>query len=102
MILHCVFLRFRPEIGERDKLVLYAGIAALKPRIPGMLEVQAGPNASPEGLGKGFEDGFVVTFADAGARDRYLADEEHAKVGARIVAATEGGVDGVLVFDLQV
>ena len=102
MILHCVFLRFRPDVSERDKLGLYAGIAALKDRIPGMVDVQAGPNVSPEGLDKGFSEGFVVTFADAAARDRYLADEEHGKVGARIVAATEGGVDGVFVFDLQV
>lgn len=101
MILHCVLLRFRPEIGERDKLGLYAAIAALKDRIPGLLDVQAGANASPEGLGKGFDDGFVVTFADAAARDHYLADPEHAKAGASIVAATEGGLDGVLVFDLQ-
>ena len=102
MILHCVFLRFRPDVSERDKLGLYAGIAALKDRVPGMLDVQAGPNVSPEGLDKGFSEGFVVTFVDAAARDRYLADEEHGKVGARIVAATEGGVDGVFVFDLQV
>ena len=102
MILHCVFLRFRSDVGERDKLGLYAGIAALKDRIPGMLDVQAGPNVSPEALDKGFSEGFVVTFADAAARDRYLADEDHRMVGARIVAATEGGVDGVFVFDLQV
>ena len=102
MIVHCVFLRFSAGIGERDKLALYAEIAALKQRIPGMLDFSAGPNASPEGLDKGFSDGFVVTFADAAARDRYLADPEHAKAGGKIVAATEGGLDGVFVYDLQV
>ena len=56
---------------------------------------------SPEGLDKGFSEGFIVTFRDAAARDQYLADEEHAKVGAAIVAAAEGGVDGIFVYDLE-
>ena len=101
MILHCVFLRFRADITLAEKAAVYADVAGLKPRIPGMLEVVSGPNASPEGLHGGFVDGFIVSFADFAARDRYLADEEHAKVGAKIVAAAEGGLEGVFVYDLE-
>ena len=101
MISHCVFLRFRADVSEAERQSIHAAVAALKPRIPGMTGVVAGRNVSPEGLDKGYAEGFIVTFADAKARDRYLADEEHAKVGARIVAAAEGGVAGVLVFDLE-
>jgi hypothetical protein len=48
---------------------------------------------------KGFSEGFIVNFDTATARD--LADSEHAKVGLRIVAATQGGMAGVFSFDLD-
>jgi hypothetical protein len=101
LIRHCVFLRFRAEVTRAERLAIYDAIAALKQRIAGMIDVQAGANASPEGLDKGFAEGFIVTFENAASRDAYLVDEEHAKVGARIVAAVEGGIDGVFVFDLE-
>ena len=102
MIRHCVFVRFRTEVPAAERAAVFEAIAALKSRIPGLLAVHTGANASPEGLDKGFSDGFIVDFADAAARDRYLGDAEHAKAGARIVAAAEGGLDGLLVFDLEV
>ena len=102
MIRHCVLVRFKTEVPASERAAIFEAISALKPRIAGLLAVYAGANASPEGLDKGFSDGFIVDFTDAAARDRYLADAEHAKAGARIVAAAEGGLDGVLVFDLEV
>jgi hypothetical protein len=102
MILHCVFMRF-PEGTATEAIERhYRAVAALKPLIAGLLEVRAGPNVSTEGLHHGFVHGFTVTFADAGARDAYLVHPEHAKVGAAIVAATAGGTDGVLVYDLEI
>ena len=101
MIRHCVFLRFRPEIPRSERSDIYDAIAALKSRVPGFIDVQAGINASPEGLDKGFAEGFIVNFDSVAARDAYLADTEHAKVGARIVAAAADGIDGVFVFDLD-
>ncbi len=81
---------------------IFADIAALKLRVPGLLSVRAGANVSPEGLDKGFHEGFIVDFVDGDARDRYLADEAHAAVGGRIVEAAQGGLDGVFVFDLEI
>ena len=57
---------------------------------------------SPEGLGKGFNDGFIMDLADAAARDGYLVDPAHQAAGTRLVAALEGGTDGLIVFDLEV
>jgi hypothetical protein len=102
MIRHCVFIRFRPEVPAAERAAIFGAVAALKAHVPGLLKVEAGINASPEGLDKGFAEGFIADFTDGPARDRYLADPEHAKVGARIVAAAEGGTDGILVFDLEV
>jgi hypothetical protein len=102
MILHIVLVKFRSDVTAAQRAALYADLAALKDRLPGMTGFAAGPNVSVEGIGRGYGNGFVVTFADTAARDAYLADEEHAAVGARLVAATEGGVDGLLVVDLDV
>jgi len=38
---------------------------------------QHGPNISPEGLGDGFTHAFLMTFADAAARDAYLPHPLH-------------------------
>lgn len=102
MILHCVFLKLPASARSADILKLYGAVAALKPIIPGMLDFKAGPNVSPEGLMQGFEHGFIVTFTDEAARDAYLVHPEHVKVGDQVVAAAEGGLDGILVYDLEI
>lgn len=103
MIRHCVFIRFRPTVTEPEKAALFAEIAALKSRLPGFLAAHIGRNVSPEtGMDKGYAEGFIVDFADAAARDAYLADPEHQKTGAKLVAAAIGGIEGILVYDLDV
>jgi hypothetical protein len=75
----------------------------VKARVPGFLTVHVGTNVSPEvGMDKCYADGFIVDFADAEARDAYLADPGHQETGAGIVAAAVGGIEGVLVYDLEV
>lgn len=103
MIRHCVFIRFRPEISANEREALMADIAALKDKLPGILAVHIGANVSPEtGMDKGYSDGFIVDFDGPAARDAYLADEGHGKVGAKLVAASVGGVEGILVYDIEV
>ncbi|PWE58063.1 stress responsive protein [Metarhizobium album] len=102
MILHCVFLRFKAALQPADKQAIFEAVAALKDVIPGIVDVKYGPNVSPEGLNGGFVDGFTVTFDDAAARDAYLVHPEHVAVGERIIAATDGGLAGILVFDLMI
>jgi len=102
MIRHCVFVKYRAEVARAERDAIYASLELLIPKIPGMLSVEFGPNVSPEGLGKGFDEGFFVEFNDANARDAYLVDPDHQAIGARIVGLAEGGVDGILVFDLDI
>ena len=102
MILHCVFLRFKAALQQADKQAIYDAIAALKNVIPGILDVKYGANVSSEGLNGGFLDGFIVTFESPEARDVYLGHPEHLTVGERIVASTDGGLSGLMVFDLAV
>jgi len=102
MIRHCVFLRFRSDLPQTEKDGIWADLAALKALIPGFDALHIGANVSPEGLDKGFSEGFVIDFDGPAARDAYLVHPDHVKLGGRIVAALEGGVDGVLVYDIEV
>ena len=102
MILHCVFLRFKSAVSQAERQSIYDAVVALKDVVPGMTDVKYGPNVSPEGLNGGFVDGFIATFEDQLVRDYYLKHPDHVEVGNRIVAATDGGLSGLLVFDLEV
>ena len=103
MIRHCVFIRFRAGTTAVEKSEIYREISALKGRLAGLLAVHVGDNVSPEtGMDKGFSEGFIVDFDGPAARDAYLADPEHRATGAKIVAAAEGGIAGIFVFDLEI
>ncbi|WP_337266307.1 Dabb family protein [Oryzifoliimicrobium ureilyticus] len=102
MILHCVFLRFKSALSADEKKELLEAVSGLKAKIPGIVSVSYGPNVSPEGLHGGFVDGFTVTFESVEARDAYLPHPDHVAVGERLVAATDGGLSGILVFDLEI
>jgi len=101
MIRHCVFVNYRPSFGRAERDAINADLAGLQAKIEGMLGFDAGRNVNPEGLGHGYDDGFLIDFRDAAARDAYLVHPEHQAIGARIVGAAEGGTDGIFVFDFQ-
>lgn len=98
MIRHTVFVCFKPDADARKIL---AALTALKLKIPGIIAISAGVDCSPEGLQRSHTHGFTVDFRDAAARDAYLPHPEHQKVGAMIVAAAVGGIDGVTVIDWE-
>ena len=79
---------------------MFEAIKGLQAKIAGILAITTGRNMSPEGLQKGFTHGFTVDFTDATARDAYLPPE-HQKVGAMVVAAAEGGKEGLAVVDWE-
>jgi len=103
MIRHCVFVRFRPDVGRNQRNAILGEIAALKGRLKGIDAVHLGVNVSPEtGMDKGFAEGFIVDFQNAASRDAYLVDPAHQAAGAKLVAAADGGVAGILVYDLEI
>lgn len=102
MIRHCVFLDFKDDITDSDKQKLYSQLAALKNIIPGQIADHYGPSASPEGMERGFTDGFIMDFSDAEARDAYLVHPEHQKAGAALADACKDGANSILVFDLAI
>ncbi|RYG90269.1 Dabb family protein [Loktanella sp. IMCC34160] len=103
MIRHLVHLRFRPDVSEAEKQALYDRLAGLSGRIDGILDFQHRANVSVETpLVRGFLDMFWFDFRDVSVRDAYLVDEVHQAIGADIVAALQGGAEGVFVCDVEI
>ncbi|MEX3007783.1 Dabb family protein [Hoeflea sp. TYP-13] len=102
MIRHFVMLRFRDDVTSETKKKLFAALAGLQEHLRGIRGFHAGPNVSVEtDLISGFHDAFWFDFDNEAARDAYLTDGRHQAVGAQIVENTVGGIDGVVVVDLQ-
>ncbi|TIV69047.1 MAG: Dabb family protein [Mesorhizobium sp.] len=102
MIRHCVFVRFRDDVPAAERAAIHADLEALRSLIDGMGKVHFSANVSPEPFGRGLTHGFTIDFRDAAARDAYLVHEAHQRAGARLVAALEGGADGLVVVDLDI
>ena len=93
---HLVLVKFKPG-QDGQAAPLFAALAALQAKLPGMLGYRFGTNVSPEGLNQGFTHGFVMIFTDAAARDRYLVHPDHEKVKAIYLPH----VYEVIVFDFE-
>jgi hypothetical protein len=95
-------VKFDLDFSRAERDVIYGDLEALKVKIAGMRRIQVSENVSPEGLSKGFDEGFFVDFDNTAARDAYLIHPEHQALGGRIVAAAQGGTAGIIVFDFDV
>lgn len=100
MIRHIVLLKARPEVTEAEIAVIFADLAAIRDKLPGVLAIHSGRSESPEKIERGYLHGFTVDFADWAALAAYQDHPDHRRVGAALVAAAQGGLDGILVFDL--
>ena len=100
MIHHIVLVKFRADVTRAEVQSIWDELAALVPLIDGLESASFGGNISPEGLSRGYTDGFVMVFTNVAARDAYLVHPAHKAAGGRLVAALDGGVDGVLVLDI--
>ncbi len=101
MVRHCVLLRFAAAVSHGDKDAIFQRLASLQSAVPGFERIVYGANSSVEALSQGFDDGFVIDFVDAAARDSYLVHPDHKSAGAALVAMLDGGAAGLVVFDLD-
>jgi hypothetical protein len=101
MIRHIVIVKFKDGIGDAAIEALFDDIKAVQAHVPGMTTCVSGRSLELERLEKGFRHGFVVEFADRAALDAYQQHPDHRRAGARLVEPAQGGLDGILVFDLE-
>lgn len=100
MIRHIVLVRFRPDVSDAAIAKIFADLDAIRHVVPGVLAIASGRSESPEKIERGYMHGFTVDFAGWEALAAYQAHPDHRAVGEALVANAEGGLDGILVFDL--
>jgi hypothetical protein len=100
MIQHIVLVRFRPEITDSDITMLFAELHEIRGKVAGIRSITAGKSQSPEKLERGYMHGFVVEFSTWDALQSYQDHPDHKVFGAKLVQSADGGLDGILVFDL--
>ena len=102
MIRHIVLVKFNADLPEADIEDIWVELHALKDVIPGVISITAGKSESPEKIERGYMHGFVADFESWDALATYAEHPDHKKLGARLVANAFGGIDGILVVDLDV
>jgi hypothetical protein len=102
MIRHIVLTRFAPETTPDEIADIYAALANLTHSLPGASGFTGGRSASPEALERGYHHGFVIDFDSWADLATYAADPRHLALGQRLVAAAMGGIEGLLVLDIEV
>ena len=102
MIRHIVLTKFKPETSEKKIAEIYAGLADVTSRLSGASGFTGGRSESPEQIERGYMHGFVVDFESWQDLQTYSDDPGHKALGAQLVENTIGGIDGILVLDLDV
>lgn len=101
MIEHIVVMKLRPNHDAAELAAVMTGLADLMSRLPGAGRFVLGPNRDYENLSPGFSAGFIGTFDSPAALAHYADHPEHKALAGRLVALCEGGVAGIMVFDLD-
>lgn len=102
MIRHIVLTKFKPDTPEDKIANIYAGLSTLAESLPGAQNFTGGRSQSPEQIERGYMHGFVIDFESWDALKNYADNKEHQALGGQLVANAIGGIDGILVLDLDV
>jgi hypothetical protein len=97
MVEHVVLFKTTPEATAEQKERMIAELAALRHKIPGIVDLSVGTNFSERN--QGFDIGLVVRFEDRAALDVYIPHPEHRGCVDRYVAPIK---QDVLVVDYEI
>jgi hypothetical protein len=95
LLRHVVLFKFKNSVTKEQVAEVVEAFAALPKKIDTIKDFEWGTDVSVEGKAEGFTHGFVVSFADAKARDAYLPHPAHGE----FVKLAGPRIEKVLVFD---
>lgn len=101
MIQHCVFCKIDAGVPASRLAAVMADLMALQDQIAGITRAQHGPNLDLELMSQGFTHGFTMDFESRAALLAYHDHPAHRAAGGQLVDICEGGVQGIMVFDLD-
>lgn len=74
---HLVLAKLKAEATQAQIDSLTEALLTMKKEVPGIIDIAAGVNNSPEGMDKGHNYAVYVRFKDIAARDAYLTNSYH-------------------------
>lgn len=96
---HLVSFKFKENVTAEKQQELALQLLSLQKKIPGIMEITAGVNATEEvEHAQGYTLGLRVTFKDKEALDAYLPHPLHKE----FLASIEGLTENVIVVDYEV
>jgi hypothetical protein len=95
LLRHIVLFSYKDDVTPLQKSEVTRRFRELPARTGLIHALECGRNNSPEGLNRGFEDGFLVTFLTEEDRAAYLPHPAHQE----FVASLSNCVREALVFD---
>ncbi|GAA6038430.1 hypothetical protein JCM8097_007646 [Rhodosporidiobolus ruineniae] len=102
LITHIVSFRYKPSTSDAERHLVASRFLALQDQceLKGerYLSVTGGKQNSPEGLGKGYEHTFVVTFTSSEHRDFYVSDDPAHNAFKELI---KDHIADVFVFDFE-
>ena len=102
MIRHIVLTKFKQETDECEIEEIYEGLSELVDKLLGAQNFTGGRSKSPEQIERGYLHGFVIDFDTWDDLEAYAHHPEHKALGSRMIDRSTGGLDGILVLDLEV
>jgi hypothetical protein len=102
MIRHIVLTRFKPSVSEETIAGIYRKLESVVERMENASGFTGGRSNSPEQIERGYMHGFVIDFDSWEGLQAYADDPEHKQCGGQLVENADGGIDGILVLDLEV
>lgn len=114
---HIVLFKYRPDVSDQTRLLVTERFLSLQKQclrnnVPYIVSIVTGAQNSLEGLDRGFDQGFIVTFSSEGDRNYYVGmpvvndrrffDAKHDEFKNFVKPFLQPGTEGVLVFDFRV
>jgi hypothetical protein len=90
MVTHIALFKWKDSVPSQRIDEIMASIAALRERIPGIVELRSGVNFSP--YGEGFTHAVVVSFNSRTELEVYRSHPIHVPVAAAVSEAFESSV----------
>ena len=102
MIRHIVLIKFQTNTTEDKISEIFSKLSALTKTISGARNFTGGRSNSPEQIERGYMHAFVIDFDSWADLKAYAEHPEHLVLGSQIVEHAVGGIDGLIVLDIQV
>ncbi|MBX2837371.1 MAG: Dabb family protein [Gammaproteobacteria bacterium] len=102
MIRHIVLTKFKRDVSEDTISEIYDGLNRLVDQMDCASGFTGGRSKSPEQIERGYMHGFVIDFNSWESLQQYIDNKTHKQLGKSLVDHAEGGIEGILVLDLEV